>query len=83
MAIFPLRPSLTQKVLLSRKRTFSSGAYRTLIRGQTLTLKDSPCWWSSGSPPGAGNPCDSSIVERQESRLAPRSVQGRWEILTR
>jgi hypothetical protein len=63
MAIFPLRSSLTQKVLLLRKRTFSSGDYLTLVRGQTLTLKGSPCWWSSGPSPGAGNPCDSSIVE--------------------
>ncbi len=37
--------------------------YRTLTRGQTLTLKGSPCWCSRGSPPGAYKPCDSIMVE--------------------
>ena len=61
----------------------SQSPYRTLTRGQTLTLKGSPCWWSKGSPLGDGSPCDSSIVELQESRYALCRGQGRWKIRAR
>ena len=34
----------------------SKGCYLTLILGQTLTFKGSPCWCSSGPSSGDGSP---------------------------
>ena len=61
----------------------SEGPYRTLIRGQTLTSKGSPCWCSRGSPLGEGSPCDSSIVERNDNSRALCRGQGWWKIRAR
>ena len=61
----------------------ASACYLTLVLGQTLTLRGSPCWWSSGPPPCDGSPCASIIVERHESRRAVCRGQGSCKIRTR
>lgn len=40
----------------SKKIAVKTRRYRTLTEGHTPTLKDSPCWCTSGSPFGEGSP---------------------------
>lgn len=54
--------------------------HRTRTRGHTLTFKGSPCWCSKGAFAVGGNPCDSSKVDRHDSRCASCSGQGRWKM---
>jgi hypothetical protein len=61
---------------------FDEGCYRILTRGQTLTLKGLPCRYNSGSPQaGEGNPCDSIMLDRHDSRRlgAEAKADGRFE----
>jgi hypothetical protein len=44
------------------------GDHRILSRAQILTFKGSSCWCSKGASPNEGNPCDSSMVDRKDSR---------------
>jgi hypothetical protein len=45
--------------------------------GQMPTRRDAPYAWSSGSSDGAGNPCDSSMVEVKESCATRHRGHGR------
>jgi len=69
------------RVRAARSRV-ASGGYLTLVLGQTLTFKGSPCWCSSSPPSGDGSPCASIIVERYDDRWAACRGQGSYKIRT-